>query len=541
MQGLMMDDGLTISAIAEYGQRVYADTPIVSVTADQGRHRYTYREAFQRAKQLANALGRLDISPGDRIATVAWNDYRHFEIYYAVSGSGFVCHTINPRLFSEQIAYIVNHAEDQYIFLDPMFVPLLEALADQLSTVKGYILLTDTAHMPATTLPDVHCYEELIANESFDFEWPRLDEDCASSLCYTSGTTGHPKGVLYSHRSTVLHSYALALPNVFNLQADDVLMPVVPMFHVNAWGSPYAAVMTGTPLVFPGPKMADGKVLAELINDEGVTVSAGVPTIWLALLAYLESSGEQVKSLQRVVVGGAACPLTIMEQFEERYQVYTHSAWGMTEMSPLGTYNPRLDRDSLGAEEYARLRVKAGLPVFGVELKIVDDSNRELPWDGRSFGALKVRGPWVCKSYFKGEGNSSFDPDGWFDTGDVATIDPQGYMAITDRSKDVIKSGGEWISSIDLENAAVGHPGVKEAAVIGVPHAKWSERPLLIVVPAEDAEVDSQALLDWLSDKVARWWLPDACLFVDELPHTATGKISKKDLRLQFADYRLEE
>jgi 3-(methylthio)propionyl---CoA ligase len=540
MQGLMMGAPLTITMLMEFATKVHPASEIVSVTCDNPRHRYTLKDAFKRVGKLANALERLGAKPEDKIGTLAWNDYRHYELYFAVSCSGMVCHTINPRLFAEQIEYIVNHAEDQFLFIDLLFVPLLEQLQGKISNVKGIIVLTDKAHMPETSLENVHCYETLLDAESEQFSWPELDENEACALCYTSGTTGHPKGVLYSHRSTVLHAYASCLPDVFALGKNDVVLPVVPMFHVNAWGIPYSTALTGAKLVYPGPKMADGEVLTSLINDEKVTLSAGVPTIWLALLKYLNDSGKTIPSLKEVVVGGAACPLSVMEDFD-KYDVYTHAAWGMTETSPLGTFNTTLDRQALGEEEYARLRLKAGRSIFGTEIKIVDDKNQELPWDGVAFGALKIRGPWVCGDYYKLDGSDAHGDDGWFDTGDVATIDENGYMQITDRSKDVIKSGGEWISSIDLENAAVGHASVAEAAVIGVYHEKWTERPLLIIVKNPDCDVSREDMLAHLDGKVAKWWIPDDCVFVDSLPHTATGKLSKKDLRDQFKDYRFSE
>jgi len=538
MNGLMMNLPATITSIMRFANSAHPNAEIVSVTADNPRHRYTYTEAFKRTAQLANALQRQGLKRGDRIATLAWNDYRHLELYYGVSCSGFVCHTVNPRLFAEQLVYIINHAEDQLIFTDPMFVPLLASLQDKIPSVKGYIVLTDDAHMPETDLPGAISYERFIGDESEDFAWPALNETDASVLCYTSGTTGNPKGVLYDHRSTVLHAYASSLPDGFGLGRNSVALPVVPMFHVNAWGLPYSGIMAGAKLVLPGPKMADGKTLTHLINSEKVELSAGVPTVWLALLNYLDDSGERVDSLSRIVVGGAACPLSIMERFEDTYGVYTHAAWGMTEMSPLGTFNITQNRKALGEEEYARRRVKAGRPIYGVEMKIVDDNNQDLPWDGVAFGALKVRGPWICSGYFKLDQSEAHDREGWFDTGDVATIDADGSMQITDRSKDVIKSGGEWISSIALENTAVNHPDVAEAAVIGMPHPKWTERPLLLVVIKDGGVIDRAAMLAWFNGKVASWWVPDDVVFVETLPHTATGKISKKDLRTQFSDYQ---
>jgi fatty-acyl-CoA synthase len=538
MHGLMMDSELTITSLMTYAERVHGASEIVSVTVDNPRHRYSFADAFRRTRQLANSLQKLGAKKGDCIGTLAWNDHRHFELYYGISCSAMICHTINPRLFAEQIEFIINHAEDQFIFVDVLFLPLLEQLQGKMPTVKGIIVLTDQAHMPQSSLDNVYCYEALLAAESDVFVWPSIDEREASVLCYTSGTTGHPKGVLYNHRSTVLHAYAASLPDVMGISSKDVVLPIVPMFHVNAWGLPYGASMTGAKVVFPGPKLSDGEALTALINEEKITFSAGVPTIWLALLQYLEQSGKTIEPLQRVVVGGAACPLSIMEKFENKHGVYTHAAWGMTEMSPLGTFNAKLDRAALGEQDYTRMRLKAGRAIYGVEMKIVDDENNELPWDGVAFGRLKVRGPWVCRTYFKLENSDAHDQDGWFDTGDVATIDANGYMQITDRSKDVIKSGGEWISSIDLENAAINHPDVAEAAVIGMPHKKWTERPLLLVVKKTGAAVSREQMLEWFKGKVANWWIPEDCVFVEQLPHTATGKLNKKALREQYKDYQ---
>lgn len=538
MQGLMMDSQLTVTSIMTFASHAHPDTEIVSVTHDNPRFRYSYRDAFRRVRQLANALTALGAGPGDIIGTLAWNDHRHFELYYAISGSGMICHTINPRLFSEQIEYVINQAEDKFIFLDLMFLPLVEPLLDKLPSLRGLVILSDAASMPDVDIPNLYCYESLLAAQSDQFEFPALDEKTAAALCYTSGTTGNPKGVLYDHRSTVLHAYASCMEDVMGLGRGGVVMPLVPMFHVNAWGVPYSAVMVGCKLVFPGAKMLDGQALTQLINEEQVSYSLGVPTIWLALLDYLDKSGEKIDPLERVVVGGAACPLSIMERFEDDYGVYTHTGWGMTEMSPLGTFNPLLDAGKLGREEYQRLRVKAGRPIYGVEMKIVDANGEELPWDGKAFGELKVRGPWVCRGYFKQDQSDAHDADGWFDTGDVATITADGFMQVTDRSKDVIKSGGEWISSIDLENTAVNHPGVAEAAVIGMPHPKWTERPLLLVVPVPGQQLEKTQVLDWFKGKVADWWVPDDCLFVDQLPHTATGKLDKKLLRTQHSGYQ---
>jgi len=520
-----------------HADRINSKSEIVSVTGDNPRHKYTYGDAFRRARKLANALQNVGFEMGDRIATLAWNDYRHFELYYAISCSGQVCHTINPRLFPEQIDFIINHAEDQWVFTDPMFVPLLEALKDQLPAVRGYVVMTDAAHMPVTSLKNCHCYETFIEDQADTFEWPDLNEKTASSLCYTSGTTGKPKGVLYSHRSTVLHSIVGSIPDVMNLSGSDVVMPIVPMFHVNAWGTAYNAPMTGAKLVFPGPKMADGATLTHLINAEKVNYSLGVPTVWLALVGYLNASGKTVNSLKSVVCGGSACPLSLIQEME-KHGVSVHMGWGMTEMSPLGSYNRPMEWMSAGtqAEQDAYL-VRAGRIVFGVEMKIVDADHNELPWNGFTSGLLLVKGPWVISSYYRSEESSTLDADGWFDTGDMAAIDEYGYVTITDRVKDVIKSGGEWISSIDVENAAMGHPDVQEAAVIGVADPKWTERPLLIVIPVEGITPDKDAILASLEGKIAKWWIPGDCLFVSEIPHTATGKISKKDLRDQYKDY----
>jgi len=538
MHGEMMQQPLTITSIMAHAERLSPEVEIVSVTRDNPRHRYTYREAFARSRRLATVLDGFGLPQGERIGTLAWNDYRHFEVYFAVSCAGFVCHTINPRLFPEQIAYIINHAEDQWLFIDPDFVPLLEKIAHKCPGVRGYIVLTSAEHMPATQLPNVHCYETLLAAASDQFAWPELDEAAACGLCYTSGTTGNPKGVLYSHRSTLLHAYAGMSPDALNISRRDVVLPIVPMFHVNAWGLPYAGPMLGAKLVFPGNRMGDGATLTALINEEQVTFSAGVPTVWLALLSHLRETGATVPTLREVVVGGAACPLAIAEAFDQ-YGVNTKLGWGMTEMSPLGTVNSSgSDRDRYSADEFARVRIKAGRAVYGIQMKIVDDEGRELPWDGKAFGRLKVRGPWVCRGYFKLDHSEAHDADGWFDTGDVATVDPQGYMAITDRTKDVIKSGGEWISSIEVENAAMGHPKVAEAAVIGAYHPKWSERPLLIVVRRPDGQdLTAEEVLASLEGKIAKWWLPDAVEFVDSLPHGATGKIQKVELRKQFEGY----
>ena len=540
MLGLMMDTPLLISSIATHAEKYHGGQQIVSVTADNPRHRYSYRECFTRAKQLAVALERLGLDRGDRVATLCWNDYRHLEAYYGVSGAGYVCHTVNPRLFPEQLVFIINHAEDRWIMTDVMFVPLLEKLAGQITGVEGFIVMTDAAHMPQTSLPNVVCYETLIAAESGDYAWPSFDERTAAALCYTSGTTGDPKGVLYDHRSSLLHAYAAVAPDVMGLSSRDCVLPVVPLFHVSSWGTPYSMPMVGCKIVYPGPKMGDGQALYELMDSENVTASLGVPTVWLALLKYCRETGKRLDKMQRTIAGGAAVPRSMIKEFRDKHGVEVRQGWGMTEMSPLGVTNTRkAGLEHLSDEQQLDLAAKAGRGIFGCELRIVDDAGKELPWDGEAYGALQVRGPWVCSDYFKLNGSAgAHTDDGWFDTGDVATIDAEGFMAITDRTKDVIKSGGEWISSIDLENTVMAHPAVAEAAVIGLPHPKWTERPLLVVVKASDAEVSVRELLEFYNGKVATWCIPNDVVFVDEIPHTATGKIKKIELRRQFADYQ---
>jgi len=542
MLGLMQDRPLLISSIIEHAVAMHAGAEIVSRTVEGPLHRCTYRDMHRRAKQAANALAALGVAAGDRIATLAWNGYRHLELYYGVSGSGAVLHTINPRLFREQIAYIVNHADDRYLFFDTTFAPLVEALAPELPSVRGFVAMTDRAHMPALRVPNVICYEEWIEAAPADYEWPVLDEQTASSLCYSSGTTGNPKGVLYSHRSTVLHTYAACMADSLALSPDESVLLVVPMFHVNGWGMPYAAPMSGAKLVLPGPAL-DGKSVYALLKDERVTLALGVPTVWLMLLQHVDAEGLDPKRelvLRRVVIGGSAAPRAMSEQFETKFGAFVVHAWGMTEMSPLGTICNLLPKHrSYDLARRLDVQAKQGRAMFGVEMKITDDAGRELPRDGKAFGHLLVRGPWVTRGYFKGDGGAILDHEGFFDTGDVATIDPDGYMQITDRSKDVIKSGGEWISSIEIENAAVGHPAVAEAAVIGVAHPKWQERPLLIVVRKAGHEVSRDDLLGYLVGRVAKWSLPDDVVFVDEVPHTATGKLLKTKLRELFSAYKL--
>ncbi|MDP6875299.1 MAG: 3-(methylthio)propionyl-CoA ligase [Alphaproteobacteria bacterium] len=539
MLGLMQDRPLLISSLMEFAAQYHGGVEIVSRSVEGPIHRYTYADANRRSKQLAQALGSLGIGLGDRVATLAWNGYRHLECYYGVSGIGAVLHTINPRLFPEQIVYIANHAEDRVLFTELSFVPLLEGIAEQLESVEAIVIMTDREHMPETSLPNVQCYEELLAAQDGSLDWPGFDENTASSLCYTSGTTGNPKGVLYSHRSTVLHSLASCSQDVLGLSSQDSVLPVVPMFHANSWGIAYSAPMCGAKLVLPGMGM-DGASIYELLETEKVTLSAGVPTVWLMLLQYLQQTGKELPHMTRTVIGGSAAPASMIETFEHDYDVVVIHAWGMTEMSPLGTTgNLKANMAAWDYSDQLAVKSKQGRAVYGVDMKITDDDGNELPRDGVAFGHLMVRGPWITNGYFKGEGGEVLDDGDWFDTGDVATLDPEGFMQITDRSKDVIKSGGEWISSIELENIAVGHPDVAEAAVIGVVHPKWDERPLLIIVRNEGSNVEGPEILDFMKGKIATWWMPDDVTFVDEIPHTATGKIQKLVLREQFAGYKL--
>ena len=539
MNGLMMQQPLLISTLLTHAERHHGTQQVVSRRVEGDVHRYTYRELGARARSMANALSAQGIRFGDRVATLAWNGYRHMELYYAVSGSGAVLHTLNPRLHPDQVVWIADNAEDQIIFFDLTFLPLIEIIAQRLTTVKAFVAMTDRAHMPASDkVPNLLCYEDLIESHAPDFAWPSFDETTASSLCYTSGTTGNPKGALYSHRSTLLHTYAAALPDAFNCSARDLILPVVPMFHVNAWGLPYVACMVGAKLVFPGPWL-DGKSLHDLLESEGVTLAAGVPTVWQGLLTHVEAIGGKFTTLRRTVVGGSACPPAMMRSFDERYNVPVLHAWGMTEMSPLGTMSALKSRhQALSADERMAVQAKQGRALYGVDIKIVGEDGRELPRDGEASGELMVRGPWVISSYYKGAGG---DPlaDGWFPTGDVATIDPDGYMQITDRSKDVIKSGGEWIGSIDLENIAMAHPAVAMAACIGANHPKWDERPLLVVVKKPGAEVTRDELIASYAGKIAKWWTPDDVVFVESIPLGATGKMQKNRLREMFKDYKL--
>ncbi|MBU2431456.1 MAG: long-chain-fatty-acid--CoA ligase, partial [Proteobacteria bacterium] len=496
-------------------------------------------DCAKRSRQLAKALTKLGVQQGDRVGTMAFNGYRHVELYFGVSGMGAVCHTVNPRLSPEHVIYILNHAEDKFFFFDLPFVPLLEAVEDKLTSVKGFVVMTDKAHMPQTKLKNVMCYEDIVNAEDDDYQWPDMDENTASALCYTSGTTGNPKGVLYSHRSTVLHALAGLTVDGIGYSNKDAILPVVPMFHVNAWGIPYSSAMCGAKMVMPGALM-DGKSIYELMEMEQVTLSAGVPTVWMMLLAYVKETGKKFSSMRRTVIGGSAAPRSMIETFRNDYNVDVLHAWGMTETSPLGTAcHLKKKHEGISEEDIVTLSLKQGRAVYGVEMKIVGMNGEELPWDGKACGNLLVRGPWIASGYFKGEGKGAVDADGWFDTGDVSTIDEDGYMQITDRDKDVIKSGGEWISSIDVENETVGVPGIAEAAVIAVPHPKWDERPLVIAVKQKGANVTKQDVIDHLSKTLAKWQLPDDVVFVDALPHGATGKLLKNVLRAEYKDYKL--
>ncbi len=539
MLGLMQDWPLLLHRIIDHAATYHGGRRVISRAIEGPIHTTTYAEIRARAKKVAQRLARDGIKRGDRVATLAWNTWRHLESWYGIVGTGAVYHTVNPRLFPDQIAWIVNHAEDRVMMTDLTFVPLLEKLSDRLPSIERYVIYTDAAHMPATSLKNAVPYEQWIAEVDGDFAWAQFDENTAAGMCYTSGTTGNPKGVLYSHRSNVLHALAHSSASVLGLSSTDVVLPVVPLFHANGWSLAFAAPISGVTLVLPGMKL-DGPSIHELLNAHKVTCTAGVPTVWLALLQHLERTGGTLPFLKRVVIGGSACPRAMTQTFQDTYGVKVIHAWGMTEMSPLGSACTLIpEYAGLAGDARLDIQQKQGLPPFTVEMKITDDAGRELPWDGKTFGRLKVRGPAVAKSYFKGDGGNVLDPDGFFDTGDVATMDPHGYMQITDRAKDVIKSGGEWISSIDLENLAIGHPAVAEAAVIGVKHPKWDERPLLVVVLKQGQGATREEILGFMRGKIANWWMPDDVVFVPEIPHTATGKILKTALREQMKDYVL--
>ncbi len=542
MLGLMQSQPLLISSLIDFADRHHGDAEIVSRRVEGDIHRYTYRDLARRSRQLANTLDGLGLQPGDRVASLAWNGYRHMEMYFGVSGSGRVLHTVNPRLHPDQVAWIINHAEDRVMCFDLTFLPIIQAVHAKCPTVRQWVALCDADRLPADSgIPGLVSYEAWIAGQPDQYQWPEFDENTASSMCYTSGTTGNPKAVLYSHRSTTLHAYAAALPDVMCISARDSVLPVVPMFHVNAWGIPYSAALTGCKLVFPGPAL-DGKSLYELIEAEGVTYAAGVPTVWQMLLGHIRPGGLRFSTLKRTVIGGSACPPAMITAFQDEFGVEVLHAWGMTEMSPLGTLCTLKNKQlQLPKDEQMKILQKQGRAIYGVDMRIVDSDGTDQPWDGKSYGDLLVRGPWIVDSYFKGESPLVKDAQGrgWFPTGDVATIDPDGFMQITDRSKDVIKSGGEWISSIDIENIAMAHPAVAMAACIGMPHPKWDERPIVAVAKRAGAEVTREELLKFYEGKTAKWQIPDDVVFVDAIPLGATGKMLKTRLREQLAGYRL--
>lgn len=539
MLGSMQDWPLLCHRIIDHAAIHHADRSVVTRSVEGPIHTTNYAAIRSRALKVAKRLDRDGIKLGDRVATLAWNTWRHLESWYGILGIGTVYHTVNPRLFPEQLVWIVNHAEDRVIMTDLTFVPLLEKLADKLPTIERYIILTDAAHMPQTSLKNAVAYEDWIADVDDDYVWKSFDENTAAGMCYTSGTTGHPKGVVYSHRSNVLHAFMASLPDSKGLSSRDVCLPVVPLFHANGWSLAFSTPLVGASLILPGAKM-DGASIYELLDTYKVTFTAAVPTVWLMLLQDLEKTGAKLPHLKRVVIGGSACPRAMTKTFQDNYGVQVIHAWGMTEMSPLGSLcSLKPEYAGLAGEALLDVQMKQGHPPFGVEMKITDDAGNTLPWDGKTFGRLKVRGPAVAKSYFKDDGGDILDNEGFFDTGDVATMDRYGYMQVTDRSKDVIKSGGEWISSIDLENLAIGHPQVAEAAVIGIRHPKWDERPLLVVVMKKDQTASKSDILNFMDGKIAKWWMPDDVVFVSEIPHTATGKILKTALREQFKDYVL--
>ncbi|MDC0365169.1 long-chain fatty acid--CoA ligase [Gammaproteobacteria bacterium] len=538
MKGNMMEWGLTIPQAISHAEKYNFDGQLISRELDGSIKKSTYGESIQRSKKLANALNKLGITLHDTVATIAWNNSRHFETYFGVSGMGAILHTLNPRYSPAQLVYILNHAEDKVLIIDPTFIPLVEGVQDQLNFVETIIIAAEKSSIPANSLNNACSYDDLLEQESTEYQWPELSEDTSSALCYTSGTTGNPKGVLYSHRSTILH--AISIAGTMGFHSSSVVLPVVPMFHVNAWGVPYSALINGFTLVLPGHAL-DGESLYELVQQESVDCLLGVPTVWLGLLQYLEGKGLKMESVDQVLVGGSAAPYAMIKAFDEQHDAFLTHGWGMTEMSPLGTINTQTKKAmSLPTEERYQLQTKQGYPMFGVEIKTVDDDDKELPRDGEASGALKVKGPWIMHTYFKAEG-PAVDDEGWFDTGDVATIHPDGCMQIVDRAKDVIKTGGEWISSIDLENAALTHENILEACVVGVPHPKWDERPLLFLITKDGNEIDKQEINDFLLEKVVKWWLPDDIIFVKELPHGATGKLLKVDLREEYKEHLMEK
>jgi len=539
MLGLMQSQQLLISTLIDFAERHHGEAEIVSRRVEGDIHRTTYRDLAKRSRQVANALEGMGLAFSDRVATLAWNGYRHLELYFGVSGSGKVLHTLNPRLHPDQIVWIANHAQDQVLCFDMTFLPIVQAVHSRCTTIKHFIALCDSDKLPADTgIPGLQSYEAWMGGQPSTYVWPDFDENSASSMCYTSGTTGNPKAALYSHRSTILHAFSGALPDALNMSARDCVLPVVPMFHVNAWGLPYSAAMTGAKLVFPGPAM-DGKSIYELIEAEQVSFAAGVPTVWQMMLGHMQSAGLRFSTLRRTVIGGSACPPAMITAFNDVYGVEVLHAWGMTEMSPLGTVCTLKNKHlTLDPAEKMKVRLKQGRGLYGVDMKIVDDGGHELPWDGKAYGDLLVRGPWVISEYFHADAGSPL-VDGWFPTGDVATIDADGYMQITDRSKDVIKSGGEWISSIDVENIAMAHPGVAMAACIGMRHPKWDERPIVVVVKKPGAELTAPELLAFYEGKTAKWQIPDDVVFVDAIPLGGTGKMQKTKLRELLKDYRL--
>lgn len=537
--GNMMPGPMLVIDLLAYASQRFPHQEVVSRLHDNQIHRTTYRDTWKRVHQLGHALDKLGVKPGMFVASMAWNTHRHMELYYGIAGVGAVLHTVNPRLFSEQIEYVVNHAENQFIFVDPGFVEQLEQSAEQFESVKGYVILCNEDEMPDTSLAPVYCYESLLKGELEEYNWPRFNENEAASLCYTSGTTGNPKGVLYSHRATVLHAQAAASPALLDLREDTVLLPMVAMYHVSAWGAPYAAPLSGSKLVFPGHGM-DGASMWEMIEQEGVNVGLGVPTIWLTLHNYLQTQKVENLPLERVCVGGAASPMGLVKTYDQQYDVYWQPIWGMTETGPLVTSLPPSPAlKSMPQEARWQRQTTAGKACFGIEMEIFDTDNEPLPHDGEHSGELRVRGPWICSQYFKNDDLSSF-PDGWLATGDISVIDDEGHMKVVDRTKDVIKSGGEWISSLEIESIASQHPAVNECCVIGVKHEKWDERPLLLVVLNQGQNLTSEDMVAHLKGKIAKWWMPDAMLILEALPRTGTGKVVKKDLRDQYVDYLIK-